>query len=47
LDASRLAGINANQTLSAIVVVVAAGLLIWRHRPSHTAKASYEENVPS
>jgi phosphatidylglycerol:prolipoprotein diacylglycerol transferase len=47
LDASRLAGINANQTLSAIVVVVAAGLLIWQHRPSHTAKASYEENVPS
>lgn len=31
LDASRLAGINANQTLSAIVAVVAAGVLLWRH----------------
>ncbi len=33
LDASRLAGINANQTLSAIVAVLAAGVVIWRHRP--------------
>jgi hypothetical protein len=30
LDASRLASINANQTLSAIVAVIAIGLLIWR-----------------
>jgi phosphatidylglycerol:prolipoprotein diacylglycerol transferase len=47
LDASRLAGINANQTLSAIVAVVAAGVLIWRHRPSARAKATNQENVPS
>ena len=47
LDASRLAGINANQTLSAIVVVVAAGLLIWRHRPPGTAKVTNNENVSS
>jgi phosphatidylglycerol---prolipoprotein diacylglyceryl transferase len=38
LDASRLAGINANQTLSAIVAVVAAGLLIWRHNLSRSTK---------
>jgi phosphatidylglycerol:prolipoprotein diacylglycerol transferase len=47
LDASRLAGINANQTLSAIVAVVAAGLLIWRHRPSRSTEATNDENVPS
>jgi phosphatidylglycerol:prolipoprotein diacylglycerol transferase len=38
LDASRLAGINANQTLSAIVAVVAMGVLIWRHRSSRSTK---------
>ncbi len=36
LDASQVAGINANQTLMAIVMVVAAGLLAWRHRSSAT-----------
>jgi phosphatidylglycerol---prolipoprotein diacylglyceryl transferase len=38
LDASRLAGINANQTLSAIVAVVAMGVLIWRYRSSRSTK---------
>jgi len=47
LDASRVAGINANQTLSAIVAVVAAGVLIWRHRPSRPAKVTNKEDVPS
>jgi phosphatidylglycerol:prolipoprotein diacylglycerol transferase len=47
LDASRLAGINANQTLSAIVAVIAAGLLIWRHRPLRIAKVTNKEHVPS
>jgi phosphatidylglycerol:prolipoprotein diacylglycerol transferase len=47
LDASRLVGINANQTLAAIVAVVAAGLLIWRHRPSHPEKVTNKEGVPS
>jgi phosphatidylglycerol:prolipoprotein diacylglycerol transferase len=46
LDASRLAGINANQTLSAIVAVVAVGVLIWRHRPARSTKAT-KENVQS
>jgi phosphatidylglycerol:prolipoprotein diacylglycerol transferase len=40
LDASRLAGINANQTLSAIVAVIAAGVLIWRHRPLRSKEQS-------
>ena len=47
LDASRVVGINANQTLAAIVAVVAAGLLIWRHRPSRPAEVTNKENVPS
>jgi phosphatidylglycerol:prolipoprotein diacylglycerol transferase len=47
LDASQVAGINANQTLSAIVAVVAAGVLIWRHHPSQPAKKNNKENVSS
>jgi phosphatidylglycerol:prolipoprotein diacylglycerol transferase len=31
LDASRLAGINANQTLSAIVAILALGVILYRH----------------
>ena len=33
LDASQLGGINANQTLMAIVIVGAVAALSWRHRP--------------
>jgi phosphatidylglycerol:prolipoprotein diacylglycerol transferase len=32
LDASQIAGINANQTFVAIVALVSAGLLIYRHK---------------
>lgn len=32
LDASQIAGINANQTLSAVVAALSAAALIWRHR---------------
>jgi phosphatidylglycerol:prolipoprotein diacylglycerol transferase len=32
LDASMLGGINANQTFMAVVAVLAAGMLFWRHR---------------
>jgi phosphatidylglycerol---prolipoprotein diacylglyceryl transferase len=46
LDASRVAGINANQTLSAIVAVIAAGVLIWRHLPSHSKNLT-NDHVPS
>ena len=38
LVASRVAGINANQTLSAIVAMVAIGILIWRHRSPRSDK---------
>ncbi len=46
LDASRVAGINANQTLSAIVAIVAAGALIWRHWLHRYSKPA-KENAPS
>jgi phosphatidylglycerol---prolipoprotein diacylglyceryl transferase len=36
LDASQVGGINANQTVMLVVMIVAAGLLIWRHRTSTT-----------
>jgi len=31
LDASQVAGINANQTLMAVVTLVSTGLFLWRH----------------
>jgi phosphatidylglycerol:prolipoprotein diacylglycerol transferase len=35
LDASQLGGINANQTFMAVVAVLAAFALFWRHRPTN------------
>ena len=32
LDASILGGINANQSFMAVVAVLAAAALVWRHR---------------
>ena len=32
LDSSQVAGLNANQTFMAIIAVIAAGLLFYRHR---------------
>lgn len=32
LDASQVAGVNANQTVAAVVAIAAAAFLIWRHR---------------
>jgi phosphatidylglycerol:prolipoprotein diacylglycerol transferase len=40
LDASMVGGININQTIMAIVAVLAAAALYWRHRPSATRDAS-------
>ena len=34
LDASQVAGINANQTLMAIIAICSSATLIWRHRHS-------------
>ena len=45
LDASRLAGINANQTLSAIVAVVAVAAIIVRHWPRSSAQATKDSVV--
>jgi len=39
LDASQLAGVNANQTFMAIVAVCAAVYLWWRHRASDKVSA--------
>jgi phosphatidylglycerol:prolipoprotein diacylglycerol transferase len=43
LDSAQVAGINANQTVMAVVAVVAAGLLFYRHRfapkPSKTQES--------
>jgi phosphatidylglycerol:prolipoprotein diacylglycerol transferase len=36
LDPAMIAGVNANQTLMAVVAVTSAGLLIWRHRGGPT-----------
>jgi len=36
LDASQLGGINANQTFLAIVALVSAAALVWRHRGGQT-----------
>lgn len=33
LDASILAGLNANQAVMAVVAIVSAVVLVWRHRP--------------
>lgn len=33
LDASMIGGINANQTVMAVVALLSTGALFWRHRP--------------
>ncbi len=39
LDASQVAGLNANQTLMVVVAVFAAAMLFWRHRPNQAVPA--------
>lgn len=41
LDSPRIGTININQTVMLVVIVIASGLLIWRHRP----RASLEARV--
>lgn len=43
LDYSPVAGLNANQTLMAVVAFLAAGGLYWRHRNKGTARSSAPE----
>ena len=38
LDASRVAGLNANQTIMAVVALAATAILIWRHRTPVSAR---------
>jgi len=40
LDASRVGGINANQTLMAVLALGSIALLVWRHRGSNPAEAN-------
>ncbi len=40
LDASRVSGININQTVAAIVAVCSALVLLWRHRAGRAEAAS-------
>jgi hypothetical protein len=45
IDSSMVAGLNANQTIMLVIALVAAGLLVWRHRsPGATQSAAV---VPS
>jgi phosphatidylglycerol:prolipoprotein diacylglycerol transferase len=46
LDASQVAGINANQTLMAVIVVLASAALIWRHWPRTHAEPAATSEVP-
>ncbi len=43
LDSSQLAGINANQALMLVVMVIAALVLSWRHRPGRHFREPIEE----
>ncbi len=47
LDASRVAGVNANQTVAAVVAVLAAGALIWRHRSESITPTSTAVRIPA
>jgi phosphatidylglycerol:prolipoprotein diacylglycerol transferase len=40
LDASQIAGVNANQALMLVVFISAGIALVWRHWPRHAAPAS-------
>ena len=41
LDASQLAGINANQTFMAIVAIAAVAALFWRHRKTDNSRLDH------
>ncbi len=44
LDASRVGGININQTVVAIVAVLAASALLWRHRRGSSLTTTAQES---
>ena len=43
LDASRVAGININQTVMAVVAVLSAAALLWRHRRNTSLTPAYDK----
>jgi len=43
LDVSRVGGVNINQLLMVVVALVAAGVLIWRHRQPQEKAAPVKE----
>jgi phosphatidylglycerol:prolipoprotein diacylglycerol transferase len=47
LDASQVAGLNANQTLMAVIALASAATLIWRHRPRPKTDRNQPEHVTS
>jgi phosphatidylglycerol:prolipoprotein diacylglycerol transferase len=50
LDSSQVAGLNANQTLMLIVLVLSSAALLWRHRPGRESLAEeglQDESKPS
>jgi phosphatidylglycerol---prolipoprotein diacylglyceryl transferase len=46
LDASQVAGINANQTLMLVVLLLSSVALIWRHRRKPASSADQDELQP-
>jgi phosphatidylglycerol:prolipoprotein diacylglycerol transferase len=42
LDSSYVGGINANQTVMAVIALVSIGALIWRHRPGASVAEEQE-----
>ena len=47
LDASLLGGINANQTLMAVVALASGGFLLWRHRRTNRDASKEDHKVSS
>jgi phosphatidylglycerol:prolipoprotein diacylglycerol transferase len=45
LDAPKIGTININQTVMLVVIVIAAFLLIWRHRKGATANVIAEPST--
>jgi phosphatidylglycerol:prolipoprotein diacylglycerol transferase len=46
LDSAQVAGLNANQTVMAVVALVATALLIWRHRKPEAAVVTTVAETP-
>jgi phosphatidylglycerol:prolipoprotein diacylglycerol transferase len=46
LDASQVAGLNANQTFVLIIMLVSTGVLFWRHSRNRTVSAEEEIESP-